>query len=135
MKTRGQKECEYAAPVKPGIGHASFSAVMTKRFWDRSTNEETVGRVFHRQVASVRCLLSQAFSAVRGAYHKRASKRLCVAERASLGEKCFVALLLVDGQEFLIGGCGAGVSLLATTNHQTGTEMSIEADEPGESSR
>ena len=42
------------------------------------------------------------------------SKRLRVVETASLGEKRFVAVLRVDGAQFLIGGGANSVSLLAT---------------------
>jgi flagellar biogenesis protein FliO len=41
------------------------------------------------------------------------SKRLQVAETVSLGEKRFVAVIKVDGQEFLIGGGATNVALLA----------------------
>jgi hypothetical protein len=41
------------------------------------------------------------------------SKRLQVAETVSLGEKRFVAVIKVDGREFLIGGGATNVSLLA----------------------
>lgn len=44
------------------------------------------------------------------------SKRLQVAETVSLGEKRFVAVIKVDGREFLIGGGAANVSLLAQLN-------------------
>lgn len=40
------------------------------------------------------------------------SKRLQVAETVSLGEKRFVAVIRVDGREFLIGGGATNVSLL-----------------------
>lgn len=42
----------------------------------------------------------------------KATKRLRVAETVSLGEKRFVALVSVEGREFLIGGGSSGVSLL-----------------------
>jgi flagellar biogenesis protein FliO len=41
------------------------------------------------------------------------SKRLQVAETVSLGEKRFVAVIKVDGREFLIGGGATSVALLA----------------------
>jgi hypothetical protein len=46
-------------------------------------------------------------------YASSATKRLRVAETVSLGEKRFVAILHVDGREFLIGGGSSGISLLA----------------------
>ena len=43
-----------------------------------------------------------------------AGRRLRVVETVALGEKRFVALLNVDGAQFLIGGGATGISLLAT---------------------
>ncbi len=40
-------------------------------------------------------------------------RRLQVQETVQLGEKRFVAILRVDGEQFLIGGSAAGVQLLA----------------------
>jgi flagellar biogenesis protein FliO len=40
------------------------------------------------------------------------TKRLRVGEIAQLGEKRFVALVTVEGREFLIGGGSTGISLL-----------------------
>jgi hypothetical protein len=40
------------------------------------------------------------------------SKRLQVAETVSLGEKRFVAVIRVDGREFLVGGGATNVALL-----------------------
>ena len=45
-------------------------------------------------------------------YKMSSTKRLRVAEVASLGDKRFVALVSVEGREFLIGGGASGVSLL-----------------------
>ncbi len=42
------------------------------------------------------------------------SKRLRVVETVSLGDKRFAALLSVDGAEFLIGGSGSSVAMLAS---------------------
>jgi hypothetical protein len=51
------------------------------------------------------------------------SKRLHVAETVSLGEKRFVAVIKVDGREFLIGGGASNVALLA----QLGTKKQLRA--------
>ncbi len=48
------------------------------------------------------------------------SKRLRVIETASLGEKRFVAVLRVDGAQFLIGGGANTVSLLASLEAASG---------------
>lgn len=55
-------------------------------------------------------LLTRAGAWLRG---RCVTKRLRVAETISLGEKRFVAIVSVEGQEFLIGGGSAGMSLLA----------------------
>jgi len=41
-----------------------------------------------------------------------ASKRLCLCESISLGEKRFLAIVKVDGQHFLVGGAPGSVSML-----------------------
>lgn len=41
-------------------------------------------------------------------------RRLQVQETVQLGEKRFVSILRVDGEQFLIGGSAAGVTLLAS---------------------
>jgi flagellar biogenesis protein FliO len=47
-----------------------------------------------------------------------------IAETIPLGEKRFVALLTVDGREFLIGGSASSVSLLSQWNSSTETPAS-----------
>ena len=47
-----------------------------------------------------------------------ASKRLALCETVSLGEKRFVAIINVDGQQFLLGGSAGSVSMLARLNEQ-----------------
>jgi flagellar biogenesis protein FliO len=61
--------------------------------------------------------VTELLSRVRGWLQSRCvrttERRLRVAETVSLGEKRFVALVSVEGKEFLIGGGASGVSLLA----------------------
>jgi hypothetical protein len=57
--------------------------------------------------------LARAWSWLHSKYALSATKRLRVSETVSLGEKRFVALVCVEGREFLIGGGSAGVSLLS----------------------
>jgi hypothetical protein len=52
------------------------------------------------------------------------TKRLRVADFTALGEKRFVALVKVEGREFLIGGGASGVSLL--TKLETAEESANE---------
>lgn len=48
-----------------------------------------------------------------GILSRGAVRRLRVAETVSLGEKRFVSILHVDGEQFLVGGSSANVVLLA----------------------
>lgn len=57
--------------------------------------------------------LTRAMSWLKKQYPTVQEKRMRVAENIPLGEKRFVALVTVDGREFLIGGSSSGVSLLS----------------------
>jgi hypothetical protein len=58
-------------------------------------------------------LLLRAWAWLRSKYVVTApKKRLKVAELVNLGEKRFVAVVSVEGREFLIGGGSSGVSLM-----------------------
>ena len=54
-------------------------------------------------------------------------KRLRVAENIPLGEKRFVALITVDGREFLIGGGASSISLLS--QWESGTHIPLEDEQ------
>ncbi len=59
-------------------------------------------------------LLSRAWNWFRARQLARSNtKRLQVAATVSLGEKRFVAVIHVDGQQFLVGGGATNVALLA----------------------
>jgi Flagellar biosynthesis protein, FliO len=49
----------------------------------------------------------------RGVLVRGVSRRLKVAETVSLGEKRFISILQVDGEQFLVGGSASNVVLLA----------------------
>src|ERR1700756_5793494 len=49
----------------------------------------------------------------RGVLARGVSRRLKVAETVSLGEKRFVSILQVDGEQFLVGGSPSSIVLLA----------------------
>ncbi len=70
------------------------------------------------RLAQVRALFEAVITGLNWLAAKRksqvASKRLRVMETVSLGEKRFVAVLHVDGAQFLIGGGANNVSLLAS---------------------
>jgi hypothetical protein len=62
-------------------------------------------------------LLTQAWRWIRSFQLGRPEKkRLQVSATASLGEKRFVAVIQIDGREFLIGGGATSVALLAQLN-------------------
>lgn len=53
---------------------------------------------------------------------RRAPRRLTVAETLSLGEKRFVSIVYVDGEQFLLGGGPSNIVLLAKLeSSKTGT--------------
>jgi hypothetical protein len=57
--------------------------------------------------------LTRAWTFLHARYKISTTKRLHVSETISLGEKRFVAIVNVEGREFLIGGGVSGMSLLA----------------------
>ncbi|MGA8939637.1 MAG: flagellar biosynthetic protein FliO [Acidobacteriaceae bacterium] len=65
--------------------------------------------------------LTLAWVWLRAKYTISTTKRLRVSETISLGEKRFVAIVAVEGREFLIGGGTAGMSLLAQLGAEAGT--------------
>jgi len=58
-------------------------------------------------------VVSRAWLFLQAKYKTSTAKRLRVSETISLGEKRFVAIVAVEGREFLIGGGTSGMSLLA----------------------
>ena len=47
-------------------------------------------------------------------------RRLRIAETVSFGEKRFVSILQVDGEQFLVGGCSCNITLLAKLEAKPG---------------
>ncbi len=72
----------------------------------------------------MRRLVEQATAAFRWLQQKSATKfasrRMRVAETVSLGEKRFVSILQVDGQQFLIGSATGQITLLAVLDDPQG---------------
>ncbi|MGA2651811.1 MAG: flagellar biosynthetic protein FliO [Terracidiphilus sp.] len=71
--------------------------------------------------------MTRALSWLKKQYPAMQEKRLRVAENIPLGEKRFVALVTVDGREFLIGGGASGVSLLS--QWESGTHIQLEDEQ------
>lgn len=67
--------------------------------------------------------LTRAWRWLGAKYTISTTKRLRVSETVSLGEKRFVAIVAVEGREFLIGGGAAGVSMLAPLDAGAGTAV------------
>jgi hypothetical protein len=72
--------------------------------------------------------LAQAWGWLHSKYATTAAKRLRLSEVVSLGDKRFVALVNVEGREFLIGGAPSGLSLLAQLG---GSTENADARQPG----
>jgi len=71
--------------------------------------------------------LNRAMSWLKKQYPAIQEKRLRVVENIPLGEKRFVALITVDGREFLIGGGASSVSLLS--QWESGTHIPLEDEQ------
>lgn len=69
--------------------------------------------------------LTRAWSFLHAKYKTSTTKRLRVSETISLGEKRFVAIVAVEGREFLIGGGVSGMSLLAQLGSGAGATSDI----------
>jgi flagellar biogenesis protein FliO len=59
---------------------------------------------------------------------RQASKRMRVTEIHSLGEKRFVSILEVDGQQFLLGGTASSLILLAKLEKERGPTEPVISD-------
>lgn len=60
----------------------------------------------------VRSMFTSAWSWYKTTCARTSAKRLQITETVTLGEKRFVAILSVEGKEFLIGGSASSISLL-----------------------
>ena len=116
------------APAQPTSPGRSFEDVLRRRCSQISQISQ-ITKV-QRQISSLRVFrwlnraratapkhftaqpIASAWAWLKKNYASSATKRLRVAETVSLGEKRFVAILRVDGREFLIGGGTSGISLL-----------------------
>jgi len=92
---------------------------------ETTTPSETVQRVLLAEPQSIRRTLAFQWNAFLQVLTKgwswlqlrlktqQAKKRLRVCESVSLGEKRFIAVVQVDGEQFLVGGSSSSVSTLA----------------------
>jgi hypothetical protein len=112
----GQPALAAASPLRAG---ATFHAALTDSMEEwvvrgASSSEPISNRFVARPAEPAKPgFLVRAWTWLQKRAALTVTKRLRVAETVSLGEKRFVALISVEGREFLIGGGTAGVSLLA----------------------
>ena len=69
--------------------------------------------------------LTRTWEWMHAKYTLTATRRLRVSETVTLGEKRFVAIVSVEGREFLIGGGSSGVSLLANLGFPSASEEKV----------
>jgi hypothetical protein len=69
--------------------------------------------------------MTRAWTFLHARYKISTTKRLRVSETISLGEKRFVAIVVVEGREFLVGGGVAGMSLLAQLGSAAGATSDL----------
>lgn len=96
-----EQELQQSLPRLPG--KVSLTRLVP---WTRCRDAADLG-------SSASWAVGRALKWLSRSYGLSTTKRLRVAETLSLGEKRFVAILKVDGCDFLIGGGTSGVSLLA----------------------
>jgi len=84
-------------------------------------------KVMEKQRIAKPSTLTRAMSWLKKQYPAIQEKRLRVAENIPLGEKRFVALISVDGREFLIGGGASSISLLS--QWESGNHIPVEDEQ------
>jgi flagellar biogenesis protein FliO len=62
---------------------------------------------------------------------RRSARRLRLSETLSLGEKRFLAVVQFQQQEFLVGGTGSSIALLAKLNSSSGPDGHGDPPEAG----
>ena len=130
MMTPGNVEQQWPAAASTCAAESSFGAILRGRLAGlRTEREDKIGPVRRNGFDAARELLSRFVAFAKTRYAHKANRRMRVTEMVPLGEKRFVALLKIDGQELLIGGGTSGVSLLATMElPSTGTAVNGPAE-------
>jgi len=62
---------------------------------------------------------------------RHSARRLRLSETLSLGEKRFLAVVQFQQQEFLVGGTGSSIALLAKLNSSGGTDHHDDSPQVG----
>ncbi len=98
------------------------------RAGDDVAEQRSTVRSFNRDLRSTLLLgslqsLWRRFSTASGLRFQGRARRLQLQESVQLGEKRFVAILRVDGDEFLLGGGASGVSILGQLQPEPAAEL------------
>jgi hypothetical protein len=119
-----ERKPEKVLQMEPPAGsfHAVLRDCATKRVDDtpkRRHAESTLRPWLGLAQKGALSRLAQAWGWLHTKYATSGAKRLRLSEVVSLGDKRFVALVSVEGREFLIGGAPSGLSLLAQLGGST----------------
>ena len=120
VPARGASEQPCLDAVVPAAAEPSFRAALSnftqagshRGFWAGAASDARRAKKMRLQDICSSAVAS-AWAFLHAKYKISTTKRLRVSETISLGEKRFVAIVSVEGREFLIGGGASGMSLLA----------------------
>jgi hypothetical protein len=124
-KAAAKREAEERVIAKREAAERAVAEKIEKRLADKLAAEERKDeqRAAAKRIKEERrssSVLLRAFSWLKSKRAFGAEKQMRVSETLALGEKRFVAVLLVDGRKFLIGGGSSGVSLLTSLENSQG---------------
>lgn len=124
-KATAKREAEERVIAKREAAELAAAEKIEKKLADKLAAEERreEQRAAAKKVREERrssSLVRRAFSWLKSNRAFGAEKQMRVSETLALGEKRFVAVLLVDGRKFLIGGGASGVSLLTSLENSQG---------------
>jgi hypothetical protein len=113
MSTENERNRRRLSPqivIRRNIEEATTTIRIVPADWDIKTAKVT----FANKVRAVGDTIVRVSAAIQGWFRSQQSKkRLRVCETVSLGEKRFIAVVEVDGDQFLVGGSSSSVAMLA----------------------
>ena len=117
----------------PGLGGEIQDQVTPASSWAPADESVTAPRSSRGFITTLRLLARSALSLLINSWSRaqhrlksqQAKKRLRVCETVSLGEKRFIAVIQVDGEQFLVGGSSSSVSTLAHLEQPCGFPESL----------
>jgi flagellar biosynthesis protein FliO len=96
------------------IRRNATEATTTIRIVPADWGLKTAGETFADSIKKVIEAIARTSAWIHGWFKsQQAKKRLRVCETVSLGEKRFIAVVEVDGDQFLVGGSSSSVAMLA----------------------